>query len=158
MRVIAYASRGLTPSETRYPAHKLEFLARKWSIVNKFHDYLYGNEFMVVTDNNPLSYILTTAKLDAASYRWLAALFTFNFQIKYRAGKSNQDADGLSRRPHQALTADTATQEEEDRIQHLTSRLLGSPPHITGLCSDTVAAVCHKHLLLSRRCCSRHIQ
>lgn len=38
MRVIAYASRELTPSETRYPAHKLEFLALKWSIVKKFHD------------------------------------------------------------------------------------------------------------------------
>ena len=100
MRVIAYASRGLSPSEKRYPAHKLEFLALKWSVVEKFHDYLYGNTFTVVTDNNPLTYILKSAKLDATSYCWLAALSTFNFNIKYRAGKSNQDADGLSRRPH----------------------------------------------------------
>lgn len=95
MRVIAYASRGLTPSESRYPAHKLEFLALKWSIVEKFHDYLYGNTFTVVTDNNPLTYVLTSAKLDAASHRWLAALSTFDFHIRYRAGKANQDADGL---------------------------------------------------------------
>lgn len=147
MRVIAYASRGLTPSETRYPAHKLEFLALKWSIVEKFHDYLYGNEFIVVTDNNPLTYILTTAKLDAASYRWLAALSTFNFQIKYRAGKANQDADGLSRRPHQTLAADSVTLEEENRIQQLTSRLLGSLPSSNSVCPDTVAAICNKHLL-----------
>ncbi|KAK7886058.1 hypothetical protein WMY93_025679 [Mugilogobius chulae] len=147
MRVIAYASRGLTPSETRYAAHKLEFLALKWSIVEKFHDYLYGNEFTVITDNNPLTYILTTAKLDAASYRWLAALSTFNFQIKYRAGKANQDADGLSRRPHQALAADCVTLEEENRIHQLTSRLLGTPQNSNHLCPDTVTAVCHKHLV-----------
>ncbi|GAA6094909.1 uncharacterized protein LOC112847669, partial [Tachysurus ichikawai] len=69
MRVIAYASRGLSHSEKHYPAHKLEFLALKWSIVEKFQDYLYGNTFTVVTDNNPLTYLLKSAKLDAASYR-----------------------------------------------------------------------------------------
>lgn len=74
MRVIDYASRGLSSSEKRYPAHKLEFLALKWSIVEKFHDYLYGNAFTVISDNNPLTCVLKSAKLDAASYRWLAAL------------------------------------------------------------------------------------
>ena len=54
-RVIAYASRGLKKSERNYPAHKLEFLALKWLITTKFHDYLYGNNFTVVTDNSPLT-------------------------------------------------------------------------------------------------------
>lgn len=147
MRVIAYASRGLTPSESRYPAHKLEFLALKWSIVEKFHDYLYGNTFTVVTDNNPLTYVLTSAKLDAASHRWLAALSTFDFHIRYRTGKANQDADGLSRRPHDELAADHDSLEEAERIQQLTSRLLLSSSSDHCLDSHTVAAVCHKHLL-----------
>ncbi len=147
MRVIAYASRGLTPSESRYPAHKLEFLALKWSIVEKFHDYLYGNTFTVVTDNNPLTYVLTSAKLDAASHRWLAALSTFDFHIKYRAGKANQDADGLSRRPHHEFPADHDSLEEAERIQQLTSRFQTSSPSGHSLDSHTVAAVCHKHLL-----------
>ena len=64
-RVIAYASRSLKPSEKNYPAHKLEFLALKWSVCHKFHEYLYGNKFQVLTDNNPLTYVLTSAKLDA---------------------------------------------------------------------------------------------
>ena len=64
-RVIAYASRSLSPSERNYPAHKLEFLTLKCAITGKFHEYLYGDEFQVFTDNNPLTYILTTAKLDA---------------------------------------------------------------------------------------------
>lgn len=95
--VIAYASRGLSRSESRYPAHKLEFLALKWLVAKKFGDYLYGNHFTVVMDSNPLTYILTTAKLDATSYRWLATLSTFSFKLVYRPGKQNADADGLSR-------------------------------------------------------------
>lgn len=39
--------------------------------------------------------------MDATGHRWLAALSTFNFSLKYKSGKSNNDADGLSRRPHQ---------------------------------------------------------
>ncbi|KAI3351500.1 hypothetical protein L3Q82_020360 [Scortum barcoo] len=69
MRAIAFASRGLTKSEVKYPAHKLEFLALKWAVTAKFSDYLYGTDFTVITDSNPLTYILTSAKLDATSYR-----------------------------------------------------------------------------------------
>ena len=98
-RVIAYVSRGLKPSEKRYPAHKLEFLALKWAVTDKFHDYLIGTSFSVITDNNPLTYVLTTAKLDATMHRWVAALANFNFSISYRAGRLNGDADALSRMP-----------------------------------------------------------
>ena len=97
-RVVAYASRSLKVSEKNYPAHKLEFLALKWAVVEKFHDYLYGSKFEAVTDNNPLTYIFTTAKLDATGQRWVAALSNYNFCIKYRSGRNNADADGLSRR------------------------------------------------------------
>ena len=57
-RVIGYASRSLKQSERNYPTHKLEFLALKWSVTEKFHDFLYGNKFTVRTDNNPLTYVL----------------------------------------------------------------------------------------------------
>ena len=63
--VIAYASQSLNKAERCYDAHKLEFLALKWVVTDRFHMYLYGGEFEVFTDNNPLTYILTTAKLDA---------------------------------------------------------------------------------------------
>lgn len=108
LRVIAYASRGLSRGESQYPAHKLEFLALKWSVAEKFCDYLNGNHFTVVTDSNPLTYILTTAKLDATSYRRLAILSTFSFKLVYRPGKQNLDADGLSRRPHGELLDEVA--------------------------------------------------
>lgn len=145
MRAIAYASRGLSRSEARYPAHKLEFLALKWAVTVKFHDYLYGKSFTVVTDNNPLTYLLTTAKLDAASYRWLAALSTFTFDIKYRAGKQNMDADGLSRRPHGALENDAISGEESQRIDRFTSQLLASKKEFEPLTPDIVKATCQRH-------------
>ena len=98
--VVAYASRSLTGSEKNYTVHKLEFLALKWSVTSKFHDYLIGNSFTVYTDHNPLVYVTSTAKLDANGHRWLEALSSYNFTIKYKPGKAHLDADGLSRRPH----------------------------------------------------------
>ena len=74
--VIAYASRSLSKAKSHYPAHKLEFLALKWAVVEKFHEYVHGSTFDVYTDNNPLTYMLTTAKLDVASHCWVASLQT----------------------------------------------------------------------------------
>lgn len=96
-RVIAYASRSLSKAEKNYPAHKLEFLALKWSVVEKFHDYLYGSTFTVYTDNNPLTYAFRSAKLDCTGHRWVAQLANYTFDLKYRCGKANVDADALSR-------------------------------------------------------------
>ena len=94
---LAFASRGLSPSEKNYPAHKLEFLAMKWAICDKFHDYLYAAKFQVVTDNNPLTYVMSSAKLDATGLRWVSELSMYDFSLKYRPGRLNQAADALSR-------------------------------------------------------------
>ena len=98
-RVIAYASRRLRKGEWNYTAHKLEFLCLKWAVTEKFHDYLYGNNFVVYTDNNPFTNVLSSAKLDATGHRWLAALGSYDFKFVYGSGKANADADGLCRRP-----------------------------------------------------------
>ena len=89
LRVIAYGSRSLKLGERNYTTHKLEFLALKWAVTQKFRDYLYGNKCLVVTDHNPLTNVLTTAKLDATGHNWLAAIGTFDLVIKYCPGKDN---------------------------------------------------------------------
>ncbi|KAK2899313.1 hypothetical protein Q8A73_012442 [Channa argus] len=102
LAVVAYGSRTLTAPEKNYHLHsgKLEFLALKWAICERFRDYLYyAPAFTVYTDNNPLTYVLTTAKLNVTTYRWVAELADFQFSIKYRPGRANNDADGLSRMP-----------------------------------------------------------
>lgn len=100
MRVIAYGSRTLSQSEKNYHSGKLEFLVLKWAICERFRDYLYhASSFIVYTDNNPLTYVLTTAKLNPTGHRWVAELADYNFTIRYRPGKNNSDADGLSWMP-----------------------------------------------------------
>lgn len=102
LRVIGYGSRTLTLAEKNYNLHsdKLEFLALKWAITEKFRDYLYyAPSFTVYTDNNPLTYVLTTAKLNSTGHRWVADLVDFNFDIRYRPGKGNVDSHSLSRLP-----------------------------------------------------------
>ncbi|KAI4893876.1 hypothetical protein NFI96_029754, partial [Prochilodus magdalenae] len=99
VRPVAHASRGLQPPErnmVNYSSMKLEFLALKWAMTEKFHEYLLGHKCMVFTDNNPLSY-LQSAKLGATEHRWAAQLAVFDFEIKYRSGRSNKNADALSR-------------------------------------------------------------
>ena len=99
MREIAHSSRTLSKSEKNYNAHKLEFLALKWAITDRFHEYLYGGNFEVFTDNNPLTYLLTTAKLDATGQRQVASLTNYNFKLHYKSSKLNVEADALSRIP-----------------------------------------------------------
>lgn len=78
-RVIAYASRGLSPPETKYPAHKLEFLTLKWAVMHKFHEHLYGRKFSVLIDSNPLKYLMTSAKLDNTGQRWVSHRSIFDY-------------------------------------------------------------------------------
>ena len=71
-RPVAFASRRTSAAEKQYPVHKLEFLALKWSVCEKFKDYLRSKPFVCYTDNNPLTYVFKTAKLDATAQRWVA--------------------------------------------------------------------------------------
>ena len=94
--MIVYVSHTLLKSEKNYDVKKLEFLGLKWSVTVRFHEYLHGGHFEVYTDNNPLTYILTTAKLDVTGQRCVASLANYNFKIFYKSGKLNVDADVLS--------------------------------------------------------------
>ncbi len=100
-RVIAYASRGLRGSEKNdknYSAFKLELLALKWAVTEKFKEYLIYSKFSVITDHNPLRY-LETANLGAVEQRWTAQLSEFDFEVYYKPGRQNTNADVLSRIP-----------------------------------------------------------
>ena len=98
---IAFASRVLTEAEQRYHSNKKEFLALKWAVTEQFREYLYPygkfhNEFVVHMDNNPLTYVFSSAHLDATRHRWVTSLANYNFSLKYQRGKDNTMANFLS--------------------------------------------------------------
>ena len=65
---ITFGSRSLTLSEKNYHSSKLEFLALKWSVMEHFKEYLVYAPFVVQTNNNPLTYVLTTPNLDVMGH------------------------------------------------------------------------------------------
>ena len=87
-RVIAYASCAFHASECNYPAHKLKFMALKWVVTGKFHDYLYGRHFQAYTDNNLLVYVMTSAKFDCHSQRWAAVFLWLLHYVPLASGVS----------------------------------------------------------------------
>ena len=132
--VIAYASRTLKPSEKHYSPYKLEFLALYWAVTKKFAGYLQGQAtFTVTTDHNPLTYVLTTAKLDSTGHRWLAELTNYNFDIFYKPGKLNTDADALSRLSCDSVKAICRSLGEDD--------FEGYAPDIAARCASQVVGV-----------------
>ena len=92
----------MNETEQSYHSNKQEFLTLNWVVTEQFHEYLspYGknrNEFVVRTDNNPLTYIFSSANLDAAGQHWVAHLTSYNFSLEYQKGKDNTVANFLSR-------------------------------------------------------------
>ena len=84
---VAFSSRALHGVEVNYHSTKLKFLAMKWSIEH-FQTYLLGHHFKVCTDNNPLTYFLTSPNIDAMKQRWINELVKHDFSLKYQKGKN----------------------------------------------------------------------
>ena len=93
---VAYASQSLKGLEEKYHSSKLEFLALKWAMVDQFREYLQYQPFHIKTDNNPLTYVMSSPNLDAMGHRWVAALANFNMSLEYQKGSDNKVADCLS--------------------------------------------------------------
>lgn len=97
-RVIAYASRTLVAAEKNYSATKKELLGIVWA-VRYFRPYLTGNKFDIFTDHYSLQWLQKMEHGSATFQRWRDDLAQYNFEVKYKPGKNNGNADGLSRLP-----------------------------------------------------------
>ena len=94
-------------------------MALKWAVTTKFRNYLLRSQFTAYTDNNPLAYV-KESKLEAAQIRWLSELALFDFDIKYRMGKSNQVTDALSHCPKSGvdISSDRGSEEGYETISY----------------------------------------
>ena len=95
-----------------YSLAKLELLVLKWAMTEKLWVYLFGSKFMVYTDNNPLAYV-RESKVGVARIRWLSELVVFDFDTKYRTGKSNKAVDILSHHSYDSKEVDSNPDSEE---------------------------------------------
>ena len=100
-RPIAYASRTLTQAETMYAQIEREALAIIFA-VRKFHQYLVGREFQLVTDHRPLCKIFghdqgVPLLAAARMQRWALILSAYQYTIQYVPGELNSCADCMSR-------------------------------------------------------------
>jgi len=93
---VAYASRKLLPREQNYAVIEKECLAVVWGI-NKFHRYLFGKQFVLETDHQPLIYLNKAKVANARLMRWALQLQPYRFRIEAIRGRDNVGADYLSR-------------------------------------------------------------
>lgn len=93
---VSYASRQLLHREMNYSTIERECLALVWA-VEKFHIFLYGTEFIVQTDHQPLQYLAKAKHLNSRVLRWSLALQEYTFHIQHLKGSDNAGADFMSR-------------------------------------------------------------
>ena len=100
---IYFASRALSKAEQNYAQIEREGLAVIFG-VSKFHKYIYGREFTIITDHKPLLGLFKEDRAisptgSARVQRWALVIASYHYQLVYKPGSKISNADGLSRLP-----------------------------------------------------------
>jgi hypothetical protein len=93
---IAYASRTLNNAENYHPTIEKELLAIVWGCIY-FRQYLYVRKFTIVTDHRPLTWIFSVKDPSSRLLRWRLKLEEYDYEVIYKKGSKNTNADALSR-------------------------------------------------------------
>jgi len=115
--MVACISRSLNKHEKNYVSFQGEMLAAVWA-VKTFHPYLHGLKFKLVTDHQPLTWLMTKQDLVNQHARWAMTLQQYDFTIEHRPGANHQNADALSRFP--LASEEDVTEARLDTVSALT--------------------------------------
>lgn len=134
---IAYASRSVDKHENNYGISELETLGLVWA-VRYFRHYLLGHPCTVYTDHVACLSILNVARPSGKLARWALAIQEMDHTIKHKCGKSNTNADALSRNP--SLSGDVksvvcAVQSLDQAAKFQRDELQRYKPRIRSWCS-----------------------
>ena len=110
---VCFASRQLLPREQNYTVSEKECLAIVFAL-EKFRQYLENRYFVIKTDYCSLCFLQSKQKLPSRLMRWSLMLQEFHFDIVYKSGTHNRDADCLSRYP--SFTRETEELENDDKV------------------------------------------
>ena len=101
---VCFASRSLSRAEANYTATERECLAVVF-FTKHFRHYLYGRKFTIVTDHQALVWLHNSRDPSSRLLRWRLRLLDFQYEVRYRPGRVNSNADALSRNPTDRVTA-----------------------------------------------------
>lgn len=133
-RVIVYASRSNNRAKANYSSYEGECLAVVWA-VSHFRPYLYGRCFTLLTDHQPLKWVMTNNKLSGKLARWAMLLQEYDFEVVHKSGLCHQKADALSRSP-----SDNTQDLTEARQDHENDTCITVAGLVTMICNTTCLA------------------
>ena len=146
----ACISRSLNSAERRYSSYKGECLAAVWAC-KMFRPFIHGLHFTLVTDHEPLKWMMMSSTLEGAHARWALILQEFDFVIVHRPGTSHGNVDALSRLPLPSCKDVSGARLDNEHVV-ATARLLDAtcqqadffPPHdlITTATADMHGVYC----------------
>lgn len=153
-RPIAYTSRTLSAAERNYSQLEKEGLAVVFG-VKKFHNYLYGRQFSIESDHQPLSHLFSESRpipplASSRIQRWALTLSAYQYSIRYKAGKLIGNADALSRLPRpQTTSADCLPGDLVHLVKHLSETSIDATSIRRWTDKDPVLSKVRKYLLSS---------
>jgi hypothetical protein len=113
-RVVAYASKGLTPAQRKFHPMEGECYALIWGVMH-FRQYLHRNHFLLRTDHKSLKWLAIVSDAHGRRGRWIDMLQDFSFKIVHRPGMKHTNVDALSRNPvGKAADEDDFSEEIQD--------------------------------------------
>jgi site-specific DNA-cytosine methylase len=122
----ACISRSLNKHEKNYPSYKGELLALAWA-VRSFRTHIHGTKFRLITDHQPLTWLMKARDLTGQYSRWQMLLQEYDFEIEHRAGVKHQNADVLSRFPCKSTADHTGARMDVENIAASIRRAGGDP-------------------------------